>query len=171
MQTLQKLSAIISEISKSHLSRSKRLGLVAVILTIAYLETRKVRSDSLSRFVFFLRKILALQIKICKPRSKLMQYIYLLSIAYVTKYLTRLEVFPYDLDKFMYLPITCSQSSRKYIDQNMTHAKARFIGIPLNFELSKKSNVVKHDIDSGEKEAWDTTESQIRIGRHQTQDF
>ena len=88
-----------------------------------------------------------------------MQYIFLLSIAYVTKYLTRLEVFPYDLDKFMNLPITFSQSSRKYIDQNMTHAEARFNEIPLNLEPSKKSNFVRHDIDSGEKEAWDTTES------------
>ena len=159
MQTLQKLSAMISEISKSHLRSSKRLGLAVGILTIAYLETHKVRSDSLSRFVFLLRKILTLQIKICKSRSKLMQYIFLLSIAYVTKYLTRLEVFPYDLDKLMNLPITFSQSSRKHIDQNMTHAKARFNEIPLNFEPSKKSNFVKHDIDSGEKEAWDTIES------------
>ena len=159
MQTLQKLSAMISEISKSHLRSSKRLGLVVGILTIAYLETHKVRSDSLSRLVFLLRKILTLQIKICKPRSKLIQYIVLLGIAYVTKYLTRLEVFPYDLDKFMNLPITFSQSSRKYIDQNMTHAEARFNEIPLNLEPSKKSNFVRHDIDSGEKEAWDTTES------------
>ena len=72
MQTLQKLSALISEISKSRLRGSKRLGLVAGILTIAYLETHKARFDSLSRFVFILLKILTRQIKICKPRSKRM---------------------------------------------------------------------------------------------------
>ena len=68
-------------------------------------------------------------------------------------------MFPDDLDKFMNLPFSSSQSSREHIDQNITHSKARFIEDSDNLELSiSKNNFVKHDIGSGEKEAWDTSE-------------
>ena len=101
-----------------------------------------------------------------------MQYIILLGIAYVTKYLTRLEVFPDDLDKFLNLPVCSSHSSREHISQNVAQVKARFIGYPHNLQLSiSKSNFVKHDIGCGEKGAWDTAEGQLRLRRHKTQDF
>ena len=132
MQTLQKLSGIISEISTRRLRSSKRFGLIVGVLTIAFIETHKVRFKNLTRFVSIPLKILTRRIKICKPRSKRMQYIILLSIAYVTKYLTRLEVFPDDLDKFLNHPVSSSQSSRELISQNFAQTQARFIKDPHN---------------------------------------
>ena len=72
----------------------------------------------------------------------------------------------------MNFPVSSSQSSREYLDQSITYAKARFIEVSDKTELPiSKSNFVEHDIGSGEKEAWDTTEGLLRIKRLKTQDF
>ena len=104
MQTLEQLKKIVKDILKMRKKSRKRLSIFLGILAVVYFDTIKTRFDSVSRLLAIILKLVFHQIRVHKPKSKRVQYIVLLGVAFVTKYLTRLEVFPDDLDQLMSLP-------------------------------------------------------------------
>ena len=104
MQTLEQLKKIVKDILKMRKKSRKRLSIFFGILAVVYFDTIKTRFDSVSRLLGIILKLVFHQIRVHKPKSKRVQYIVLLGVAFVTKYLTRLEVFPDDLDQLMSLP-------------------------------------------------------------------
>ena len=76
----------------------RRLGLLLGVLSYVYFEAVKARLDSLSRVLALLISVVTHRIRVCKPKSKRMQYLVLLGVAFAAKHLTRLDEFPDDLD-------------------------------------------------------------------------
>ena len=104
MQTLEHLSASAAGILKLRKKNRRRLGLLLGVLSVVYFEAVKARFDSLSKLLAILIKIFTHTIQVHKPKSKRVQYVVLLGAALIAKYLTRLDVFPDDLDQLMNLP-------------------------------------------------------------------
>ena len=124
---MQCISTLASDVLKMRKKNKKKLGLLLSVIAMIYFEAVKARLDSLSRVLAILIKIIVHQIRLYKPKSKRMQYIVLLGAALITKYLTRLEVFPDDLDQVLNLPGRPQASRQQFIELTLSRAKNRLI--------------------------------------------
>ena len=99
----------------------RRLGAILGVLALVYFEEIKSKVEVLSKILAVPLKFITRQIRTHKPKSKRMQYIVLLCLALVAKYLTRFDVFPDDLDQHTNLPSRSNKRSQQSIELSLTN--------------------------------------------------
>ena len=62
-----------------------------------------------------------------KPKSKRLQYLLLLATAFIVKYLTRVDVFPDDLDRQLAGQLQSRSGPQAFFELTLNRAKARLI--------------------------------------------
>ena len=71
------------------------------VLMYVYYNAISTKFNRTSQAVVKVIGLIVNQIRVVKPRSKRLQYLILLATAFVVKYMTRVDVFPDDLDRQM----------------------------------------------------------------------
>ena len=95
---MQAIEGPIRAILKMKRKNRRRLYTLLGVLLFFYYKAVATRFDKASQSVVKVLSFVIQQLRILKPKSKRLQYVVLLATAFVAKYLTRVDVFPDDLD-------------------------------------------------------------------------
>ena len=96
---MQVVEAPIRAILQMKKKNRKRLYMLLGILMYVYYNAISTKFDKVSQAIVKIIGFVVHQIRVVKPKSKRLQYLLLLGSAFIVKYLTRVDVFPDDLDR------------------------------------------------------------------------
>ena len=96
---MQVVEAPIRAILQMKKKNRKRLYMLLGILMYVYYNAISTKFDKASQAIVKIIGFIVHQIRVVKPKSKRLQYLLLLGSAFIVKYLTRVDVFPDDLDR------------------------------------------------------------------------
>ena len=96
---MQVVEAPIRAILQMKKKNRKRLYMLLGILMYVYYNAISTKFDKASQAIVKIIGFVVHQIRVVKPKSKRLQYLLLLGSAFIVKYLTRVDVFPDDLDR------------------------------------------------------------------------
>ena len=124
---MQLAEAPFRAVLKMKRKNRKRLYMLLGVLMYVYYNSISTKFGNASQGIVKIISFVIQQIRVVKPKSKRLQYLLLLATAFIVKYLTRVDVFPDDLDRQIAGQLSSHVGPKQFFELTLNRAKARLI--------------------------------------------